>query len=42
MLTHRDVPTALRAEAAAAVQLCPRLALRLEDSGQRGDGSSLS
>jgi len=26
----REVPTALRGEAAAAVQLCPRLALRLE------------
>jgi ferredoxin len=31
MLARRDVPTALRAEAGAAVQLCPRLALRLEE-----------
>jgi ferredoxin len=47
MLARRDVPSALRAEAAAAVQLCPRLALRLEGTAagrQRpaGDGSSLS
>ena len=30
MLTRREVPPALREEAAAAVQLCPKLALRLE------------
>jgi len=41
MLARRDVPSALRAEAAAAVQLCPGSrcgwkALRLEGSGQQG------
>jgi ferredoxin len=30
MLARREVPAALREEAAAAVQLCPKLALRLE------------
>jgi ferredoxin len=30
MVSGREVPTALRGEAAAVVRLCPRLALRLE------------
>jgi ferredoxin len=30
LLSGRTVPAALRGEASAAVQLCPRLALRLE------------
>jgi ferredoxin len=30
----REVPAALRGEASAAVQLCPRLALRLEPAGR--------
>jgi ferredoxin len=30
ILARREVPAALREEASAAVQLCPRLALRLE------------
>lgn len=30
LLSDRAVPAALRGEASAAVQLCPRLALRLE------------
>ena len=30
LLSGRAVPAALRGEASAAVQLCPRLALRLE------------
>ena len=30
LLARRDVPTALGGEASAAVQLCPKLALRLE------------
>ena len=29
LLSGREVPAALRGEASAAVQLCPRLALRL-------------
>jgi ferredoxin len=36
LLARREVPRALRGEAAAAVQLCPKLALRLEaDRGGR-------
>ena len=30
MLARHEVPAALRGEASAAVQLCPKLALRLE------------
>jgi len=44
LISSQDVPAALRGEASAAVQLCPRLALRLEtrgnaeDPGPRGPG----
>ena len=35
MLARREVPAALRGEASAAVQLCPKLALRLETTAAR-------
>ena len=37
MVSSRDVPGGLRGEAMAAVRMCPRLALRLESSGDRRD-----
>ena len=33
LISGREVPARLRNEASAAVQLCPRLALRLEGRG---------
>ena len=38
LLARREVPRALRGEASAAVQLCPKLALRLE-KGAAGKGA---
>jgi ferredoxin len=40
LLSRREVPTALRGEASAAVQLCPRLALRLEPARPGGEAGS--
>ena len=37
LLSRREVPAALRGEASAAVQLCPRLALRLETARTGSD-----
>ena len=37
LITALDVPAGLRGEAAAAVQLCPRLALRLETGRSLAD-----
>jgi len=43
LLSGGTVPAALRGEAAAAVQLCPRLALRLEadTAGRRYGGTQV-
>lgn len=35
VIAAREVPAGLRADAAAVVRLCPRLALRLERVGER-------
>jgi ferredoxin len=38
LVSGQDVPAALRAAASAAVQLCPRLALRLEPAAAATGG----
>jgi ferredoxin len=38
VISRRDVPAGLHAEAAAVVRLCPRLALRLERAQGRDAG----
>jgi ferredoxin len=41
LISSQDLPAALRGDASAAVQLCPRLALRLEAPGD-ADGSGFA
>jgi ferredoxin len=40
VITDAEVPAGLRGEVAAAVRLCPRLALRLARSGDSGSGDA--